>query len=192
MRIVARLTRERPTGLFEILDYDSTLELKDIRGRRAVFHRRMKVHFLQDHTIAFQDHAWGDGKVLADYRISPGVVVDQYQESNRWNILISLRETKNKGDTEEFYIDRTVRNGFTKTLEWRQSEIWVSVRHLRLTIVFPNGRWCRRAWIHQRGKDRSAELGADHFHALPDGKRLLVWELNYPKRGEVYTIHWEW
>ncbi len=79
-------------GMYEILDYDSTLDLKDIKGKTAVFKRHQRVKFLQDHIIAFQDHAWGDGKIFAKYKISNGRAVDRYKEGDRWNVLISLRE----------------------------------------------------------------------------------------------------
>jgi hypothetical protein len=94
-RLLSRLAQE---GMYEILDYDSVLELQDPRGKVAVFKRRQKVKFLQDNIIAYQDYAWGDGNILADYKCSPGVSLDQYQDGFRYNILISLRETKNRGD----------------------------------------------------------------------------------------------
>jgi hypothetical protein len=47
------------------------------------------------------------------------VPLDQYQDGFRYNILISLRETKNRGDVVDF-IERTVTGGFTKPNEWRQ------------------------------------------------------------------------
>ena len=49
--------------------------------------------------------------------------MDRYRDGDRWNILISLRETRSRGDIEDFYIERTARNGFTKREEWRQAEI---------------------------------------------------------------------
>jgi hypothetical protein len=58
-RLAGLLSRSQPQGIFEILDYDSTLELLDAKGKKAVFRRRQKVRFLQDHVIAFQDRAWG-------------------------------------------------------------------------------------------------------------------------------------
>jgi hypothetical protein len=87
--------------MYEILDYDSVLELRDPRGEVGVFKRRQKVRFLQDNVIAYQDYAWGDGNILADYKCSPDVPLDQYQDDFRCNILISLRETKNKGEDNE-------------------------------------------------------------------------------------------
>jgi hypothetical protein len=52
--------------------------------------------------IAFEDYAWGDGDVLAEYKCSPGFEADRYLEGDRWNILISLRETKHRGDVQDF------------------------------------------------------------------------------------------
>jgi hypothetical protein len=59
------LTPWADQGMYEILDYDSTLDLKDAQGKTAVFNRHQRVKFLQDHIIAFQEHAWGDGKISA-------------------------------------------------------------------------------------------------------------------------------
>src|SRR4030042_206218 len=64
-------------GLYEVLEYESTLELLDRKGEIAIFKKRQKVRYLQDNIIAYMDQAWGDGKFLRDYRCSPGVAVDQ-------------------------------------------------------------------------------------------------------------------
>ena len=90
-----RAPRER--GMYEILTYDSTLELVDTKGQTAHVKRHQKVKFLQDNIIAFQDHAWGDGDIFADYAVSPGIEVDRYQDGDRFNVLISLRDQKPRG-----------------------------------------------------------------------------------------------
>lgn len=191
-KFLAFFKRRQPDGLFEVLDYDSTLELLDGAGKLAIFKRRQKVRFLQDHILAFQDYAWGDGDVLADYRIAPGEVVDCYREGERWNLLISLRETKNRDDVEEFHIERTVRNGFTQDVEWRQTAIWLTTRRIRLEIIFPKERPCRRAILLERSTNRTIELDGDQIQWLPDGRQLIAWEKEKPPRAEVYTIRWEW
>ena len=72
--------------MYEILDYDTTLELLDSSGHTAVVHKRQKVRFLQDNTLVFQDYAWGEGKIFEHgYKCAPGVVVDRYQAGDRWN-----------------------------------------------------------------------------------------------------------
>jgi hypothetical protein len=91
-------------GPYEILEYDSVLELLDPRGELAVFKKRLRVKFLRDNITALQNYAWGDGHVLVDYHCSPGIVADRYLEGGHWNVLISLRQTKGTGDIEEFYI----------------------------------------------------------------------------------------
>jgi hypothetical protein len=186
------LLRERHEGMYEILDYDSTLELMDPEGETAVFKRREQVKFLQDNVIAFQDRAWGDGKIFADYKCSPGIEVDRYQEGDRWNVLISLRETKSAGDVEDFYIERTVKHGFTKNEEWRQTEIRHRTSHLKLSIIFPNERRCRRAVLLERNSNRTTVLDQNHFTDLPDGRQVLTWEIRKPRRFEIYTIKWKW
>ncbi|MSP12836.1 MAG: hypothetical protein EXR62_07750 [Chloroflexi bacterium] len=181
-----------PEGVYEILDFDCTLELKDVKGEVAIFKRWQKVKFLQDDVIAFQDRIWGEGKILADYKCSPGVEADRYQEGDRWNILISLRETKNSGDVENFYIERTVHNGFTKREEWQQSDVLYNTRHIKLSTIFPKHRHCQRAVLVERNRNRTRVLGPEYFSELPDGRQVLVWEMKNPRRFETYTIKWRW
>ncbi len=184
--------RSRHEGMYEILEYDSVLELCDPKGEVAILKRRQQVKFLQDNVIAFQDRVWGEGELFADYKVSPGVEVDRYQDGDRWNVLISLRETKGSGDVEDFYIQRTIRNGFRKTEEWRQTDIHYQTRHLRLAIIFPRKRRCQRAILIERNRNRTTELEQGHFSDLPDGRQMLTWETNQPKRFETYTIRWKW
>ena len=186
------LQRERHHGIYEILDYDSTLELVDPKGEIAVLRKRQKVRFLQNNIIAFEDYAWGDGEIFAEYQCSPGKVVDRYQEGDRWNVLISLRETKTVGDIEDFYIERIVRNGFTKDEEWRQIEIRNRMKRLKLTTIFPKERRCQRAVVVERSRNRTTVLDQKHFSDQPDGRQVLTWEPAKTRRFENYIIKWKW
>lgn len=178
--------------MYEILDYEASLELLDVRGELAVFRKRQRVKFLQNNIIAFEDYAWGDGDMLEDYTCSPGVVVDKYQEGDRWNILISLRETKSKGDIEEFSIERTEKNGFMKAEEWLQTEVRRRIRRLQMAIIFPKKRHCQRAILLQRRHNRVAVLGPEAYHTLPDGRQRLTWETTNARPYDIYTIRWQW
>lgn len=180
------------TDMYEILDYESTWEMLDTEGRIAIFRKRQRVKFLQNNIIAFEDYAWGDGEIFVDYKCAPGVVVDRYREGDRWNILISLRGTKNKDDVEEFYIERTVKNGFTNSEEWQQAEIRRRTKRLQMNVIFPSGRPCRTAVINQRSQNRPVVLGPEHFRTLPDGRQLLTWETSQVRSYDVYTLKWQW
>ena len=186
------LRRERHKGVYEILEYDSTLELLDPKGEAALFKRHERVKFLQDNVIAFQDRAWGDGEIFADYKCSPGIEVDRYQEGDRWNVLISLRETKSAGDVDDFYIERKVRRGFTRDEEWRQTEIRDRTRWLSLAIIFPKERLCQRAVLIERNRKRTTVLDQGNFSTLPDGRQVLTWETRKPRLFEIYTLKWKW
>ncbi len=186
------LKRQSDNGPYEVLEYEAILELPDPKGRLALFKKRLRVKFLQDYVIAIQDHAWGDGDLLADYRCSPGIEVDHYPEGDRWNILISLRETKNRGEEQDFYIQRKVLHGFTKREEWWQIEMQHETRWLKLSIVFPEQRHCGRAVLVERKRNATTILDPSHFVDLPDGRQILTWETRQPRRFETYTIKWRW
>ena len=55
-----------------------------------------RVRYLQDHILAYQDYAWGDGEILRNYRCTPGTPVDLYRLGHITYILISRREVKNR------------------------------------------------------------------------------------------------
>jgi len=179
-------------GIYEMLDYDAELELFDSKGERAVFKKRQKVRFLQDNVIAFQDFIWGDGRIFVEYFCSPGAVVDRYKDGDRWVVLISLREMKNSGDIEDFFIQRKVIRGFTKPDEWWQIEMHHQTRRLKLTITFPKARHCQSAVVVERHGNRTTPLDQEHFMNLPDGRQLLSWDCKKPTRFETYTIKWNW
>lgn len=180
------------TDMYEILEYESTLELCDTKGATALFQKRQRVKFLQNNIIAFEDYVWGDGEIMADYKCSPGVVADRYQEGDRWNILISLRETKNKGDITEFHIQRLEKDTFLQAEEWQQTEIRRKTRRLQMNIIFPKHRRCQRAVLTQRRHNRIQVLGPEYFHELPDGRQLLTWESKRVYPYDIFTIKWRW
>jgi hypothetical protein len=188
--IRAFLKKER--GLYEILEYESNLELLDPTGATAKLTKRQRVKFLQDSVLAFQDYAWGDGETLATYECSPGIVADRYKEGDRWNILISLRKTKNSGDIEEFYMARTINQGFTSENEWNQVEVRHKTQRLRMCVVFPKERHCRSAQVVTRSQHTTQELGPKHLIRLPDGRQQLTFETANIKHLEIYTLKWHW
>jgi hypothetical protein len=85
-----------------VLDYGIRLELKDPEGKRALVSKWEKVKYLQNNIIAFQDQAWGDSRILLNYRCKPGVPVDKYRLGYKTHILVSLREVKNRGNFDGF------------------------------------------------------------------------------------------
>jgi hypothetical protein len=184
--------QKEPEGLYEILEYETKLELLDARGHRAALSKHQRVKFLQDNVIAFQDYAWGEGNVLASYDCAPGIVADRYREGERWNILISLRGSKQRGEVEDFYIERKLVNTFTQKDEWWQIEMQHRTRQAKLELVFPKKRHCTQATIVERNRSRTIVLDAKNFRLLADGRQLLTWETMEPRRFETYTVKWSW
>ena len=182
----------RHPGVYEVLEHDTTVELVDPSGRLATVERRQMVRFLDDNLVAFTDYAWGDGNTLVDYSCSPGVPVDVYDDGAKQTILISLRETKNRGDTLHFKIQRKILRGFMERDEWWETEIYHRTQHMKVAIIFPSGRRCQRAIVTQRSTNRTIALGPEHFRFLGDGRQELTWEMRHPKLHDRYTLKWRW
>lgn len=179
-------------GMYEVLDYEAVLELRDAHGEKAVLRKRERVRFLQNNIIAYQDQAWGDGQIFADYHCTPGVEVDHYREGHRYLILISLRETKNRGDVEEFNIERTIKNGFRKSVEDFQIEIAHPTRRFTIGVVFPQQRPPKKVSLIEQNTARQIALGSEHLRQLADGRYKATWQTDKPRLFESYILHWEW
>jgi len=179
-------------GMYEVLDYHFTLELLDPRGRRAHAYKHEKVRYLQNHIIAYQDEAWGDGKILIDYRCSPGIPVDYYRPGKKTYILISLRGVKNRGDVDEFNSDWKIRNGFLRSTELWDAEINHRMKKFKLQVIFPKSRPPRRVLLVEETARRTRMLEKDTQIHLPDGRWSVAWETKRPRLHETYSLKWEW
>lgn len=188
-RVLSLKTHE---GMYEVLEYDVQLEILDPKGEKAVLHKREKVRFLQDNIIAYQDQAWGDGDIFAEYACSPGVAVDQYREGHRYRILISLRETKNRNDMEEFRIDRTIKGGFTRAVEDFQIEIDHVTCHFSISVILPKKRFAKQVLLIERNATKTTELVTENWIILPDGRQQVTWTSDHPRVFENYILRWQW
>lgn len=100
--------------------------------------------------------------------------MDRYQYGDRWNILISLRETKSSGDVMDFHIERKLIRSFTQAEEWWQTEMQNKARWAKLAIIFPKDRPCQRAILHEKMRNRTTPFGPKDFSFLPDGRQVLT------------------
>jgi hypothetical protein len=179
-------------GMYEVLEHEATVELKDRRGTHALVRKRQKIRYLQNNIIAYQDQAWGDGKILLNYRCSPGVVVDRYRPGQKTYLLISLRQTKHRNDVDEFNITWEAHNGYIRTSELWATEVNHKTRWLKLQVIFPEVRPPLRAWLVESLHRRKHDLSNNAKMKLPDGRWMVSWETERPRLNEQYQLHWEW
>ena len=191
-QLLKKISAEQSVGLYEVLDFDHALELCDFGGKKAIYHKREKVCFLQDFVTAYQDQAWGIGNIFADYQCSPGVPVDKYRDGNKYRILISLREIKRRGEKMRISIDRTVHNSFIKPEGWSETEISHRTKHFRTSVTFPKARHSKQAALIEKNAGRVTPLGPSNIEHLPDGRQRTFWETKKPVLFETYTLRWTW
>ncbi len=188
-KLIKGMTNE---GVYEVLEYQTTLELLNKQGRKAIIHKRQKVRYLQNNILAYQDQAWGDGKILQGYRCSPGTPVDQYRLGYKTYVLISLREVKEKGDVDDFNIKWKMVDGFLKKDGFWGTAINHKTRKIKVQIIFPKDRPPIRASIFETNLRRTRLLGEDARRKTPDGHWMISWEKNNPRLYENYLLKWEW
>jgi hypothetical protein len=178
--------------MYEVLEYESTLELLDRHGKRASFKKREKVRYRQNNIIAYQDQGWSDGQSLLDYRCSPGVVVDQYRPGQKTYILISLRESKQHGDVDEFHMEWGLREAFVRAREQWDTEINHRTRQLQVRLIFPKTRPPVRVWLEEHLRRRTRLLSDAALKQLADGRWQIAWKTDRPRLHERYVLKWEW
>ena len=179
-------------GLYEVLEYESTLELLESSGKLARFSKRQKVRYLQNNIIAYQDQAWGDGEILINYRCSPGVPVDRYKLGHKTLILISLREIKQRGDVDEFNIQWEIKNGFRQGQESWETEISHTTRRARIHVIFPPDRPPIRAFFIETSRHMGKLVMNENRRQLADGRWQVTWEIERPRLNERYILKWTW
>ncbi|MBC8503508.1 MAG: hypothetical protein H8D34_01525 [Chloroflexi bacterium] len=179
-------------GIYETIDYESTLEIKSNKGTRASFEKWKKIRYLQDGIITYQDHAWGDGEILLNYRTNRGKPVDHYRAGYKTYVLLSLREVKNKGDIDEFNIQWDIRKGFLTDDGYWSTDINQRTKHVKVNIIFPKSRPPLRLMIEESNRKRTRMLGNEAKKRLPDGRWRVTWETSKPRLYEVYVIRWIW
>jgi hypothetical protein len=179
-------------GMYEVLEYESTLEIRDIKGQYAFFRKRQKVRYLQNSIIAYQDQAWGDGEILLNYRCTPGRPVDRYRPGHKTYILISLHDVKNHGDVDEFKVEWGIRKGFLRNKELWETEVSHRTKHMKIQVIFPKNRPPIRAALIESLHRRTKPLDQDSISQQPDGRWILSWETNKPNLNERYILQWEW
>jgi len=179
-------------GMYEVLEYESTLELIDNKGKIAVFTKRKKVRYLQDNIIAYQDYGWGDGEQFMEYQARPGIPVDRYKIGYKTYILLSLREVKNRGDVDEFNIQWKINDGFLKRDGFWETDVSSRMFQMKINIIFPKGRPPQNLRLVEQNTRRTNILGNDTAQQLPDGRWRVSWEKHKPRLYEHYIVRWDW
>ena len=186
------IQRHFPKGSYEVLEYESTLELLNREGTKATFSKREQVRYLQDNVIAYQDQAWGDGKILIDYRCKPGTPVDTYRLGHKTHILISRREVKNRRDVDEYNIEWSIDKGFLRKTEQWETHVKHPTKHLKINVIFPKSRPPQSPVLIESNRQRSHKSEREAQTQLPDGRWQISWETDKPRLYENYILQWEW
>lgn len=179
-------------GVYEVLDYECQVELKDKNGRLATIKKREKIRYLQDYITSYQDRAWGDGKVFLNYRCSPGIPVDEFRLGHYTCKLLSLREFRNNGDIDEFNIEWEMQDGFLKSTGFWGTSMRIKTKNVVVKVVFPKGRPPLQASLTESNLQRTRNLGPESQRLLADGRTMITWENPKPGLYENYVLKWEW
>jgi hypothetical protein len=177
-------------GAYEILSSETTLEILDEKGEYAALCRKQLIRCLQDNVVTLHDYVWGDGHPLFEYQTKPGVKVDEYEDGSRIVVLISLRESKNRGDVIDQETRRLIKGGFLGQEEWLETQVDHPVKRLCLSLLLPAQRRASEAALKIRSTNRLIELSTDAY--LEDGKQKITCEIRSPKLYECYTLRWKW
>lgn len=191
-RLTAFVEERRLQGIYEVLDQSRTITLCDAKGHVATVDTAQRVRFRQNHVAALLDYVWGDGDILAEYRCSPGVAVDNYKEGTRHVVLISLRAQQSRGDELSFTTHRRVIDGFTRAHECWESEVYHRTRRMQVRLLFPPNRRCTRATVAVQSTGQTIALGPSSWRYLSDGQQELTWVCEKPRLNERYLLRWEW
>ncbi len=179
-------------GMYEVIEHEGTLELKDTKGKLALVRKRQKVRYRQNNILAYQDAAWGDGEIFVNYHCTPGMEADRYKVGQKTQILISLREVKEKNEEDEFNIEWEHHNGFIRKIEQWGSEVSHKTKQLKLNVIFPKSRPPLQVTLIENRPNKTIPLDKKAIRKLPNGRWIVSWEISKPRLYKQYSIKWEW
>ena len=182
----------RKEGTYEVLEYESELEIHDLSGKKVTFSKRKRVRYLQDNIIAFQDYGWGDGEIMQNYKSKPGIAVDKYKIGFKTFVLLSLREVKNSGDVDEFNIRWQIKNGFLSKEGFWETDISHLTKKIKVAVLFPKKRQPSNIHLLEANRGKSYRLPSENVKRLPNGRWKLIWERSNPRLYEHYVLKWNW
>src|SRR3990172_225425 len=179
-------------GMYEVLEYESDLEILDVRGKNAIFRKRMVVRYLQDNIIAFPDFGWADGKGPLEYKVTPGIPVDRYKSGHRTHVVISLRENKYKGDVDEFNVEWKIKDGFLRKDAFWQTDISHKFGQIAVNLILPKERRPYHVFVEEANRKGKYTVSKENIKKMPDGKWHISWSLASPHLYEQYILRWVW
>jgi len=179
-------------GMYEVVNYETTLEILDAKGKDAILTKTEEVRFLQNNIIAFQDQAWGNGRILLDYKCTPGIPVDFYKFAHKTYIVISLRNVMKKGDITKFDINLNIKKGFGKPNGFWSTDINHFTKVIKVNVIFPKERPPLKCTTVESNRQKIKEIPKDAFIKLPDKRWQISWIKQNPGLYEHYVLKWEW
>lgn len=129
--------------------------------------------------------------VLAALLVSFSTLGDTYGAAGKQNIVISLRETKKRGDEETYVITRRMRDMFPAESEWVATEIALPTQLMAITVRFPADRPPSGAWLRS-SSDPDHKRSTLRVEGSPDGRQRIEVRVTKPKLRETYTVWWDW
>ena len=188
--LAAFFLREKFGPSYEVLDSRMVWEIHATDGSKCSFSRQNEIRFLQNEVMVLSDRVWPANADIKDFKYFPGEVVDSFIDGDNRQFIISLRESKNRGETMRVESSRSVYDSFLAPSEWVAMDVSRPTGSLTMTVVLPDGRPPTKAW----GKVRSN--AARHHPLVPtmrsDKRTQLERFIKRPRRGEAYYICWEW
>lgn len=106
--------------------------------------------------------------------------------------MISLRETKQRGDEEVFHIQRKIKDGYLDAKSYLQTDIRYPTSQLQVSVFFPRKRHPKAIWLIEKNTKDTRRLQTNHIKILPDGRCQVTWNKKNPRLHEGYILSWVW
>ena len=178
---------QTPTSPYEILVQEVTLILHDPQGQWVTHKRVQWIRCLQDGVAAVLDHAWGDGRILADYHHDAGRVIEKIRDGRQCYLVVGLKRPLAAGEIIPIQVSRQVVGGFTKREEWLETAVDHPIRRLKCAVVLPRVRPCQQARLQTEGWE--LELFP---RTLPSGELVVGFDAEKATALTPFTVHWSW
>lgn len=189
--IFAAIVRDKFGGAYVVSKHISNWDIASPDGSVVIHHKTMSVRWLQT-TVAIHDYVWGEGNLLDSYSCSPGEKVHEFRSGFRTYVVISMKEPRNRGDTDELRFERRITDGFLDSSEYVEVAVVEPTKRLEIGVTFPRDRTPTRSTGMRRrgGREKTIPLKEARFDR--DGRQIVGLVPPRPRQGDEYLIRWDW
>lgn len=169
---------------------EEVLDLRDVRGARALLKKRQRMRFRQGEAAILRDGVWGNGDQFARYQVQGARRVGTRREGMRTTVLLVIEPRPPNGEPRDIRTNRLIKDAFGDANTFFDLMAERPTGYLSLKVLFPRSRPPTSAYLVQAPAETTMRRIPVRYTA--DRRPFLAWRTSEPQPLMTYSLRWAW